>query len=313
MNHSNFHKLAGKGLPNLFLVGAPKCGTTALHSYLVAHPSIASSARKEFNYFNIDHTASYPYAVRDEVQYKSFFEKSTADYKIDASPWYLFSEVAASNIKLCVPQAKIIIMLRRPWDMLYSLHSQRLFSGNEDISSFSAALDAETARARGERIPRICQVPEGLQYRKVGLYAQQVERYIEAFGRDNVHIIKYDDFSADPRSEFLRVTRFLSIQEVLPLEFSRVNPNTVSRISSLAGIINDHHHPVRTAFRRLLPSSAVRKIVGRNLKKFNTKDTPRAPLDEVIRLQLREYFQSDIERLCNISGLDFGSWLSKKN
>jgi len=310
MNHSDSFNQSGDAvLPNLFLVGAPKCGTTALHSYLLMHPQIQSCDRKEFFYFDTDHSATSPYAVREREKYLDYFKCSSARYAIDASTWYLFSEVAAANIKAFNPDAKIIIMLRKPVDMIYSLHGQRLYTGNEDIADFQTALCAEPDRATGRRIPPNAQIPEGLQYRKVGLYYQQVKRYLDLFPRKQVLILLYDEFSKDTAGTYASVLRFLEIDDIQLPAFDRINAHKVSRSPTVNMFLGNYHHPLRRLVRAALPFGDVRKKVARQMKKWNTKETRRSALDPALAGSLAEYFCEDVTRLQGLIGRDLTHWL----
>jgi hypothetical protein len=115
--------------PNFFIVGAPKSGTTALHTYLGMHPEVFMGP-KEAHFFAPD--------VRIEpLDSDKYFEGFVgAEGKAcigEASVFYLYPEKAAAAIHEFNPNAKIIVMLRNPVDLLYSLHSQFQFDQLEDI------------------------------------------------------------------------------------------------------------------------------------------------------------------------------------
>src|SRR5882672_1680365 len=111
--------------PDCFIVGAPRCGTTAMYTYLGQHPEIFMSARKEPHFFGTD--LSSPALVRDEQQYLSLFAKAQNEKRAgEASVFYLYSQRAAREIHAFCPSARIIIMLRNPVEMMYSLHSRHL-------------------------------------------------------------------------------------------------------------------------------------------------------------------------------------------
>ena len=138
--------------PNFFIVGAPKCGTSALYEYLGAHPEIFMSPYKEPHFFGSDLQQRWR---PTKSQYFSCFAKARDEKRVgEASVHYLYSKCAAAEIKEFCPEARIIIMLRDPVEMLYSLHSQSIFSGNEVINDFEEALEAEADRKLGRRIPR---------------------------------------------------------------------------------------------------------------------------------------------------------------
>src|ERR1700687_4738832 len=183
--------------PDFFIVGAPKCGTTALYRCLEAHPQIFVPERKEIHHFGTDLYS--PTYLRDSNEYLSLFGNAGDAKRIgEASVWYLFSKRAAVEIKDFCGRASIIIMLRNPVDMIYSLHSQHLYNGTEEIQDFAEALDAEEARKRGRRLPKNVPATERLFYREVARYTDQVDRYLKAFGDDNVKVIIYDDFKKEP-------------------------------------------------------------------------------------------------------------------
>ncbi len=128
-------------IPNLFIVGAPKCGTTALWSYLGSHPDIFS-AGKEYHYFGSD--LVYRNQSRlDRESYLAYFSQADQErYLLDASVGYLVSERAAVEIASFSPDCRIIAILRDPIDMMHSLHSELLFQGDEDVADFGTASGA---------------------------------------------------------------------------------------------------------------------------------------------------------------------------
>lgn len=134
--------------PDFFIVGAAKCGTTAMYEYLKEHPEIfMPEDAKEPNYFGSD--MNYKSSRLTEEQYLSLFSDAKNEKRIgEASVWYLYSKLAASEIKEFCPSARIIIMLRNPVDMLYSLHSELFYGADEDIEDFKTALNAEEVRKK---------------------------------------------------------------------------------------------------------------------------------------------------------------------
>ena len=134
--------------PNFFIVGAPKCGTTSMNAYLKQHPDIFVPERKELHYFGSD--LAFQRDSFLEEAYSKHFE-NWEDQKVggEASAWYLYSERAAEEIHQFNSDAKIIIMLRNPADMVHAHHSQAMYVGGESITNFDEALDAEEGRRNG--------------------------------------------------------------------------------------------------------------------------------------------------------------------
>ena len=124
--------------PNFFIPGAPKSGTTSMYHYLRQHPQIYMSRVKEPQFFSTDLEMAEGRRICDLDAYLSLFQNAQDAKRIgEASVWNLFSRDAAQNIKAFDPEAKIIVMLRHPADLIYSLHGQFIYSMNEDILEWS--------------------------------------------------------------------------------------------------------------------------------------------------------------------------------
>ena len=289
--------------PNFFIVGAPRCGTTALYEYLSRHPDIYMPYHKEPVYFGAD-LKKRP-RVFDEAAYLELFNASHGERRLgEATVWYLYSQTAPAEIKAFCPDARIIIMLRNPVDMAYSLHSHMLFTANEDIADFAEALDAEAARRRGERLPPYVKRPEGLQYRACGRYATHVQRWIDEFGRDAVKIILFDDFSADPAGVFHGVLEFLGVDSSFRPAFDVVNRNKGIRSATLQRM---YAAPAFFSITRRLPGPAYH-VVKRVLRRLNMRRVERPPLDPALRASLAAEFADDVRTLGRIIGRDLSAW-----
>ena len=139
--------------PNFFILGAPKCGTTALSEYLREHPRAFVSQPKEPHYFCGDFDYYYAPGQRSEEHYLRLFDAATDDHLAvgEASVWYLYSADAARNIAAFDPATRVIVMLRNPVDLVPSLHSQLLYMLDEDEPDPARAWELQEARRRGER------------------------------------------------------------------------------------------------------------------------------------------------------------------
>jgi hypothetical protein len=301
--------------PDFFVVGAPKCGTTSLDRSLRQHPDIFMPDRKDLPHFgsDLEFTFTYQYGERRETlkEYLRFFEAAGEFARVgETSCWYLFSRRAAAEIRAFAPDAIIIIMLRNPVDMMYSQHSQFLSNLNEDISSFEDALEAEPDRRQAQRIPGTAHFPRGLQYRETARYADQVERYLDTFGPDRVHVIIYDDYRADAAGEVHRVLTFLGLDQVLPLATEIANPNKVvkhPRLHALAMArptrLEDLYHAVTPArfHGRLAAAARARSL----------QYAARPPLSTETRSALQQEFADDVTRLGTLIDRDLSSWLAQ--
>ena len=135
-------------IPDFFIIGAPKCGTNALYSYLGGHPHVFMPALKEPQYFCHDFPGLAQ--VRNQDDYTRLFEVAPAGAVLgEASVWYLYSEVAVPAIRAANPATKLIVILRNPIDAAYSLHTQFLRSLKETEDDFEAAWNLQEPRHHG--------------------------------------------------------------------------------------------------------------------------------------------------------------------
>ena len=135
-------------LPDFFIIGAKKCGTTFLYHLLGQHPHVEAAKKKEIHYF--DHHFS-----KGNDWYRSHFPPPTwkegrRSITGESSPYYLFHPHAARRMAGVVPRARLIVLLRNPVDRAYSHYHQEAGRGHEPLT-FEEAIEAEEARLRGER------------------------------------------------------------------------------------------------------------------------------------------------------------------
>lgn len=296
--------------PNFFIVGAPKCGTTALSAYLAAHPNVYFSNPKEPHYFAAD-LPFFRRAFADEKRYYDLFRDAGPEHKAigEASVWYLYSRDAIPAIRDALPESRIVVMLRRPVDMVYSLHGQWLYTQNEDQEDFEAAWRLQAARSEGKSLPRhLRQPPQMLQYGDIGKYSGYIERLFSLFPRQQVRVILFDDLTSDPKSVYDSVLSFLQLPDDGRRKFPRVNVSKVSRFPRLT--LWSRNAPASLS-RILNANRAVRNLkysAIRLIDKFNEKPQKRPPLPERFRQELNDYFLSDVQRLESIIERDLSHW-----
>ena len=201
--------------PNLFIVGAPKCGTTSLYEYLRRHPDVFFPKIKEPNFFAQDlEIRSYPDIVSSEDFLALYKDVKTESILGDASQFHLFSKQAARKIKEFNPDSKIIIMIREPASMIHSLHNQYLSTGDEDVRDFHRAIALNEERRNGIRIPDRTLFPRCMAYFDIARYAAQIRRFYQAFGKTKVRVVLLDDFKQNTRETYLGVLDFLKIENI---------------------------------------------------------------------------------------------------
>ncbi|HMK62339.1 MAG TPA: sulfotransferase [Acidimicrobiales bacterium] len=297
--------------PNLFMVGAPKSGTTAMGHYLNAHPDIFVAGR-ELNYFGTDLDFLTPQGVPWRISWEDYlgwFEgQSHKRYRADRSVFYLYSRTAAQEIRRHDPNSRVVVMLRDPVDQMYSEHSEMLFQGEEDLTDFADALAAEEDRKQGRRIVEGCHHAFGLFYRDVARYADQLERYFSTFGREQVHVIVFDDLVADPVETYTAVLQFLELDTSHQPHFAVVNGNKVNRSTILSKALRTTSPGWRKAGRMLVPSPTARARLRRRVRQLNTASRSRGPMDPELRRALEVEFEPEILRLESLLGRTLPGW-----
>lgn len=293
--------------PHFFIVGAPKCGTTSMAQYLNQHPDIFV-LRGEPHFFGSDIEYNKPRLT--PKQYAALC-RNTGGKPIcgDRSTWYLYSRRAAAEIRAHNPQARIIAMLRHPAEMLYSLHAHQYQRGRrDDIEDPGAALAAEPARRRGERLPANARFAESLYYSAIPRYAEQLQRYFDAFGREHVKIILFDEVKADPRGAYAAVLEFLGAAPEFVPDFEVHNASAPTSNSWLYR--RWKASTLRYRVRSIAPQGlydSIRKLRKKRLQRAAQRQ-PRAPLDPELRAQLVAQFNPEIDRLEALTGRDLSAW-----
>jgi hypothetical protein len=220
-------------LPNFFIVGAPKSGTTSLYHYLDQHPDIHMSRIKEPNYFaseiRLEHFSEWlrPRAEKDGPTLRAYldgpmrekrfgglvtewsdylrlFRKAEGQKAIgEASVCYLWSESAAANIRRVLPDARIILILRNPVEMVFSMYLHNRRSEGSSLSFREAIQKGLEQRGGGFDIFH--------PFLDLGLYYSQVKRVLDLFPKDQVRIYWYEEYKSKPLRMLVDIFRFLEV------------------------------------------------------------------------------------------------------
>jgi len=278
-----------------------------MNDYLKQHPEIFIPERKEIYFFGSD--LMLQRARPTEQEYCSYFIAAKDEKRVgEASVFYLYSSLAATEIKAFCSAARILVMLRNPIDMMYALHSQRLYSDNEDIDDFEEALEAEEDRRRGFRTYKKARNVVGSWYRSVAHYTQQVKRYFDVFGQGQVHVVIFDDLKDNPAQVYYDTCAFLEVDTNFLPKLRVVNAN--KRIRSKA-VSNFLHYPP-PAIRRFLPLLGLRPAPHTGfegwLKNLNTKYEPRPHIKPELRNRLLAEFAPEVQQLSELLGRDLTHW-----
>jgi sulfotransferase family protein len=286
--------------PNLFIVGAPKSGTTSLYWYIHDHPDVFMSDMKEPMYFSSDVYRGprnrFDYGP-DEDQYLALFAGASDEkYVGEASTHYLAAPPTPARIHDFQPEARIVCILRDPIEMAYAWHGERVYRSVEPREPFSLEL-LNTDRGR--------------KYLEIGCYGTQLTRYFGTFGRERVKVIIFEDFAAKTAAEFRGVLEFLEIDpDYQPDTFEA--RNSVTAKSRLVPWL--HSRPARRAASVLRGVGGERLATGvsktlRALPVVNSRK-PRPPLQPAVRQRLLDVYAGEIERAGELLGRDLTAlWL----
>ena len=279
--------------PNFFIIGAPKCGTTSLATWLSDHPNIYMSPLKEPYFFCSDLNFGL---ISSLEKYEELFKKAN-DIHIavgEASTWYLFSQVAVSKIEKTYPEARYIIMLRNPVEMAHSLYYFNL-RRDEHISDFKTAWKLSAERRQNRAVRSLVLEPRKLDYQKVCCLGDQLERLFTAVPRQKVLVLLLDDIQENPRREYLKVLSFLHVPDNGRIEFPVKNQASEDRFPLFQKglyILGRVWHPVKKQL-GIVRSFGIMKPIS-NLCAI-PRSRPTIPID--VRQELVDYFKKDIEKL----------------
>jgi hypothetical protein len=295
-------------MPDFFVAGAPKAGTTALHAALAQHPSLYMSAVKEPKFFLTDgpppaqggpgDAKTYREHVWRRDDYEALFEAAPpGTLRGESTPFYLYNRAAQLRIRDQIPDARLIIVLRDPVERAHSNWTHMWSAGLDPIDDFLGACAAEDRRSEAGWA-------DFWHYKKLGLYGEQLEHLYSVFPREQVVFARYRTMVEDPAGTLNRIFAFLGVETGVVSEMPRENvtahPERSRRHRSMSKILRAG---------ALLPRQAGAAITDRLERSLQQGGAPRRPLTWEQRRELIPYFESDVKLLGVLTGDDFGDWL----
>lgn len=270
--------------PDFFIVGHPKCGTTALHTMLRAHPQIFMPEVKEPRFFAPDVIPR----TRTLDEYLALFAGGQAGQILgEADPHSLASRLAAPAIAAHNPAARVIALYREPAAFLHSLHLQRLRSRPETPKDLASALDLY------------------LDYTR---YAEQLRRYREALPADQILVLVYEEFRRDNAATVRRVLEFLGVDASYPIDMVEANPSfaTRSAADTLLRRALNADGPAARASKRVLRTVTPRSVRRAAILGFrqHVVRAPAPPPDAAVIDELRGRLKPEVVRLGDLLGRD---------
>jgi hypothetical protein len=294
-------------MPNFFIIGVMKAGTTSIYHYLAQHPEIFMSPTKEPSFFAFDEQVAFsgpgdPNLTRMSLaSYLRLFEGASNEKAVgEASTVYIYSATAAARIREHVPQAKLIAILRNPVERAYSNYLHWFRRGSEPLADFSEAVRAEERRVRENWDPV-------WHYLGRGFYYGQLRRYAENFSHQQILIRLYDDLVADSLGLMRDLFRFLEVDEgFVPDVSRRYNPGKMPA-SKLLHRLLVRPHALRAALKPLVPVT-LRRRWSASLRDRNLHTPP--SLSPELRAELQKIYREDILKLQDFIRRDLSSWMA---
>lgn len=294
--------------PNFILAGAPKCGTTALATWLRAHPRVFMCMPKEPGYFASDLPAHrYVSTWKD---YQTLFSEATKDHLAigEASIFYMYSDSAIAEIRRTLPSAKLIVMLRNPVELAVSMHAQALRSRDENVIDFASAWALCRERRAGKRVPPRGRDHKILLYDTLPLLGLQLQRLLDVFPETQVRWWFYDDFAQDPARVYREVLSFLEVPFDGREEFPRVNPRKRARFQALAQFTQKTPKPLVSAAMYVKQRAGIERLGVLNaLRSVNFVHARQAVAPSLLD-EMRAHFAPDVRLLETITGKDLTHW-----
>jgi hypothetical protein len=304
---------AHKRLPDFFIAGHAKSGTTALYEMLRQQTLVYMPDVKEPWYFvpelRSEKAANADRHPRTLDAYLSLFEDAGPEQRAgEATPSYLWSRDAARRIAELQPDAKIIAILREPASFLRSLHMQFLQTDVETERDLGKALALEAPRREGKSIPATSTRPQALLYSDHVRYVEQLERYRAVFAPEQILVLIYEDFRADNLGTVRRVLRFLELDDTAAIEPLEVNPTVRVRSPRVSGLVRSMYLGRSPATRRA--KRVVKALTPQRLRHEALAIERRAqlgaplPADERLMREIRVRFKDEVVALGDHLGRD---------
>jgi Sulfotransferase family len=312
-------------LPNFFIVGAPKAGTTSLYAYLEQHAQVYMSPIKELHYFAFEYRLenfseeerpriardmrSLEEYLRGDMREKRFgalvsnwedylklFRNVSDEIAVgEASPCYLWSETAARNIAARIPHARIIINLRNPVDRAFSHYLHMLMAG----STRRSFREQIYANLRCEKK----QIGSLWPFLEFGHYYQQIKRYMNEFPRSQIHVSFYEDLERAPGLLVSDLYAFLGVDRSFVTNVShRHNEPRILKLARVAYYLKEWH--IWPYLRNLAPRSLSPRLQSVMLR--SRASLAMGPED---RAFLTDYYRDDNLKLAALLNRDLASWL----
>jgi hypothetical protein len=299
-------------LPDFFVAGVPKAGTTALHVALAGHPALYLSTVKEPKFFLTDgpppaqggpgDAKTYREHIWQLDAYEALFDPAPpGTLRGESTPFYLYSRAAHQRIRTLIPAARLIVVLRDPVERAHSNWTHLWSAGLDPVSDFVRACAEEDRRIAAGWA-------DFWHYTALGRYGEQLRDLYSVFPREQVLVLRYRTLIDQPARTLDQICAFLGVTEGVLTEMPRENvtahPDPSLRHRALARAVR-----AGSAVTAALPHHAESAMMD-HLERILQRDAaPRKPLTWEERQALIPRFEADVRLLEALTGQDFSDWL----
>ena len=293
--------------PSFFIIGAPKCGTTSLYRYLTLHPNIIMSKPKEPHYFSDDINNG---RISELGKYLNCFnhvdEKEEIKAIGEASTLYLYSKIAIKNILSFNKNARFIVMLRNPIDIVYTYHQVAMKVFGETQSNFINAWNLQDERMQGYKVPAACPDKKLLAYGEIAKLGKQVKRLLSFVDREKIFFLLFDDFINSTEKEHLSILRFLNVDPIALKTYKKYNKTNLLRNSSLTAMTNR-----LVGIKNKIGFSNSLGIASK-IHKLNTTEGSFPAIDKELMSDIGQFFAHDLGLLSSLIKRNLSDWRYNK-
>ncbi|MFL6753442.1 MAG: sulfotransferase family protein [Sphingomicrobium sp.] len=317
----------------VFIVGAPRCGTTTLSRFLQNHPAISFPLVKEPHYFGREDLRALGDAelkARVEAEFLQRFYHSAPEGCVgaDASPSYLYAPELLEPVLRLWPDSRFVVSLRDPLAMLPSLYQRLVYVGEETAATFADAWTSVSDRAAGRRIPRACADPRLLRYDEAGRFATYLDRLYSVVGKERCQVVIFDDLVADPAATYDRLMAFIGLEPQAGVDFSARRAGKAVRSRWLQRLLKRPPNVIRDRLGGELYRQRIRQLendhqhqnglaagvlsMRKRLLEWNS--IPRSPerLSPELQADISRSFRQEIDQLGRMLGRDLSHWLQPR-
>jgi hypothetical protein len=311
-----------------FIVGAPRCGTTSFARYLKRHPQVRFSIVKEPHFFALHDLRGLGGDALEDVLTREYLDRYFPDRAgfpmiAEGSVTSLYIPDRVAPVLKLWPEARFVISVRSPLEMIPSLHQRLFYLGDEDVQDFAKAWALVPERRQGRRIPKRTADPRWLDYWESGMLGKHVGAFVRTLGRERCFISVFDDYVADPAGQYRRLLGFLGLEDDGRTDFSRHRESRGVRSAMLQRLLQ---RPPKAAVSLLGGDGEKLRIDAKtgtaggaakalfNLRKrllaWNKAPAPRIVVPQPLKDEMRAMYRDDVAELSELLGRDLSHWLA---